>query len=105
MRRFDEGTGAVGGGLAGAAGAAALDAGRFAEDFVLILRRDRFELAVAAVVIEDVEVAEAGAQVVAVAVVGGADLAEAGEAAAKEAFAAAAALGAERVPEKLAPVN
>ena len=32
-------------------------------------------------------------------------LAEAGEAAAKEAFATAAALGAERVPEKLAPVN
>ena len=63
-----------------AAGTAPLDPGRFAERVVLFARRDRFEAAVAAVEFEEVEVGEAAADVVAVAVVGSADLAQLGEA-------------------------
>ena len=80
MRRFDEGVGAVGGGLGGAAGTAALDPGGVAKGVVLFAGRDRFQRAAAAVEVEEVEVGEAAADVVAVAVVGGGGLAELGEA-------------------------
>ncbi len=65
-------------GLGPTAGAGLPDAGRFAERFELPARRDRFELA--PVVLEDVEVAELDAGVVAVGVVVAGDLAELAEA-------------------------